>query len=248
VDTSERIVVKRAPRKRRSVAEKRRIVEETLEPDASVARVARAHGVNANQVFAWRRRYRQGLLDEGNAEAVKLLPVQVTGTTLRKTNRQVRRQAAPSVCGGSRHDSCGTFEGTTAHHGACGCGSIAHGAGAVAGMIGLAAGTRIWIVAGVTDMRRGFVGLSGMVQTALAENPFSGQVFVFRGKRGDLVKLLWWDGDGLCLFAKRLESGRFIWPQAANGTVSLTPAQLSMLLEGIDWRRPVRSCAPQMAV
>jgi transposase len=65
-------------------------------------------------------------------------------------------------------------------------------------MIGLAAGTRIWIVAGVTDMRRGFVGLSGMVQTALAENPFSGQVFVFRWKRGDLIKLLWWDGDGLC--------------------------------------------------
>ena len=76
-------------------------------------------------------------------------------------------------------------------------------------MIGLAAGTQIWIVAGVTDLRRGFVGLSGMVQTALEENPFSGQVFVFRGKRGDLIKLLWWDGDGLCLFAKRLERGRF---------------------------------------
>jgi transposase len=83
-------------------------------------------------------------------------------------------------------------------------------------MIGLAAGTRIWIVAGVTDMRRGFVGLRGMVQTALAENPFSGQVFVFRGKRGDLIKLLWWDGDGLCLFAKRLERGRFTWPLPAH--------------------------------
>jgi len=71
---------------------------------------------------------------------------------------------------------------------------------------------------------------------------------VFRGKRGDLVKLLWWDGDGLCLFAKWLERGRFIWPQAANGTVSLTPAQLSMQLEGIDWRRLARSYAPQMAV
>ena len=69
-------------------------------------------------------------------------------------------------------------------------------------------------------MRRGFVGLSGMVQTALEQNPFSGQVFVFRGKRGDLIKILWWDGDGLCLFAKRLERGRFLWPQAANGTVS----------------------------
>ena len=73
-------------------------------------------------------------------------------------------------------------------------------------MIALPAGTRIWIAAGVTDLRRGFTGLSGMVQTALSENPFSGHVFVFRGRRGDLIKLLWWDGDGLCLFAKRLET------------------------------------------
>ena len=115
-------------------------------------------------------------------------------------------------------------------------------------MIGLAAGTRIWIVAGVTDMRRGFTGLSGMVQTVLKEDPFSGQVFIFRGRRGDLLKVLWWNGDGLCLFAKRLERGRFIWPQAADGVVSLTPAQVSMLLEGIDWRRPARTSAPQMAV
>ncbi len=115
-------------------------------------------------------------------------------------------------------------------------------------MIGLPAGTRIWIVAGITDMRRGFIGLAGMVQTALEENPFSGHVFVFRGRRGDLIKVLWFDGDGLCLFAKRLERGRFIWPQATSGVVSLTPAQLSMLLEGIDWRHPVRSAAPEMVV
>jgi transposase len=115
-------------------------------------------------------------------------------------------------------------------------------------MIGLPAGTRIWIVAGVTDMRRGFVGLSGMVQTALQENPFSGQVYIFRGRRGDLIKVLWFDGDGLCLFAKKLERGRFIWPQVTDGTVSLTPAQLAMLLEGIDWRRPIRTQTPQLAV
>lgn len=115
-------------------------------------------------------------------------------------------------------------------------------------MIGLSAGTRIWIVAGITDMRRGFIGLAGMVQTALEQNPFSGQVFVFRGRRGDLIKVLWYDGDGLCLFAKRLERGRFVWPQATGGVVSLTPAQLSMLLEGIDWRHPVRSAAPEMVV
>ena len=69
-------------------------------------------------------------------------------------------------------------------------------------MIGLPAGTRIWIAAGVTDLRRGFTGLSGMVQTVLHESPFSGHVFLFRGRRGDLIKMLWFDGDGLCLFAK----------------------------------------------
>ena len=94
MDTSERIVVKREPRRRRTVAEKRRIVEQTFEPGASVAKVARAHGVNANQVFAWRRQYRQGLLGDGQAEAVNLLPVHVTGTRLSKAHRAGRRQAA----------------------------------------------------------------------------------------------------------------------------------------------------------
>jgi transposase len=115
-------------------------------------------------------------------------------------------------------------------------------------VISLPSSTSIWIAAGVTDMRRGFTGLSAVAQTVLEQNPYSGHVFVFRGKRGDLVKVLWWDGDGLCLFAKRLERGRFVWPQADNGTVSLSRAQLAMLLEGIDWRRPIRTAAPSMAV
>ena len=114
-------------------------------------------------------------------------------------------------------------------------------------MIAPPTGTRIWIAAGVTDMRRGFDGLAALVQTQLEANPFSGHIFVFRGRRGDRVKLLWWDGDGLCLLAKRLEDGKFVWPQASDGAVSLSPAQLSMLLEGIDWRRPIRT-APQCAV
>ena len=115
-------------------------------------------------------------------------------------------------------------------------------------MLSFPAGTHILIVAGVTDLRRGFTGLSAVVQTGLELNPFDGHIFVFRGRRGDLIKVLWWDGDGLCLFAERLERGRFVWPQAKEGTVSLTRAQLSMLLEGIDWRRPARTAAPQMAV
>ena len=115
-------------------------------------------------------------------------------------------------------------------------------------MITVPVGAQIWIAAGLTDLRRGFTGLSAIVQVKLEQDPFGGHVFVFRGRRGDLIKVLWWDGDGLCLFAKRLERGRFIWPQAEDGAVALTRAQLSMLLEGIDWRRPARTNAPQVAV
>ena len=112
-------------------------------------------------------------------------------------------------------------------------------------MIGLPSGPRVWLAAGMTDMRRGFDGLAAIAQEKLGTDPFGGHVFVFRGRRGDLVKLLWWDGDGLCLFAKRLERGRFIWPQATEGSVHLSTAQLSMLLEGIDWRRPTRTWRPE---
>jgi len=106
--------------------------------------------------------------------------------------------------------------------------------------------TRIWIVAGVTDMRCGFDGLAAKVQLHLRSDPFGGNVFVFRGRRGDRIKILWFDGDGMCLFYKRLEAGRFVWPQAEDGRVALTSVQLSMLLEGIDWRSPRRT-APTLA-
>lgn len=89
--------------------------------------------------------------------------------------------------------------------------------------------------------------MAALVQTQLSANPFNGHLFVFRGRRGDLVKVLWWDGQGLCLFSKRLERGRFVWPSAPSGAVALTPAQLSMLLEGIDWRMPRRTWQPHTA-
>jgi transposase len=107
-------------------------------------------------------------------------------------------------------------------------------------------GTRVWLAVGVTDMRKGFDGLAMLVQEKLQRDPFGGQIFVFRGKRGYLLKALWWDGQGLCLFAKRLEKGRFVWPSPADGSVVLTTAQLAMLLEGIDWRMPVRTVLTQL--
>jgi transposase len=83
-------------------------------------------------------------------------------------------------------------------------------------MISSPAGAHIWIAAGVADLRRGFTGLSAIAQMVLQQDPFAGHVFVFRGRRGDLIKLLWWDGDGLCPFAKHLERGRFIWRKAVR--------------------------------
>ncbi len=114
-------------------------------------------------------------------------------------------------------------------------------------MIGLPGHVRIYLACGVTDMRKGFDTLAAQVQTMLCLDPHDGALYVFRGKRGDLLKVLWWDGQGLCLFCKRLERGKFLWPQARDGSVLLSTAQLSMLLEGIDWRAPVRSFVPERA-
>jgi transposase len=114
-------------------------------------------------------------------------------------------------------------------------------------MIAPPSSTCIWLAAGVTDMRRGMDGLAALVQTTLEQDPFSGHIFAFRGRRGDLLKILWWSGDGMNLYVKRLERGRFIWPQADSGCIHLSAAQLSMLLEGIDWRRPERTWKPTHA-
>jgi transposase len=114
-------------------------------------------------------------------------------------------------------------------------------------MIPVPAGVRVWLAAGYTDMRKGFKGLAMVVQERLKRDPHGGQLFVFRGKRGDLIKLIWHDGQGMCLFAKRLERGRFIWPATAGEAVTITAAQLGYLLEGIDWRAPLRPHRPELA-
>ena len=104
-------------------------------------------------------------------------------------------------------------------------------------MIPVPPGVRVYLSTGVTDMRRGMPGLSLQVQQALGRDPHAGDLYVFRGRRGDFIKVLWHDGLGLSLYAKRLERGRFIWPSPADGVVSISAAQLGYLLEGIDWVR-----------
>jgi transposase len=113
--------------------------------------------------------------------------------------------------------------------------------------IPIPSGARVWLATGHTDMRKGFDGLALLVQETLRRDPHNGHLFVFRGRRGSLIKVLWHDGQGMCLFAKRLERGRFLWPSPADGTVAITPAQLGYLLEGIDWRNPVHTWRPTAA-
>ena len=113
-------------------------------------------------------------------------------------------------------------------------------------MISPPGGVLIWLVAGFTDLRKGLDGLSALVQSRLNENPFNGSLYIFRGRRGDKIKVLWYSHDGLCLFYKRLSDGKFVWPQVTEGAVAMSAAQLAMLLEGIDWRRPMRTApSPQ---
>jgi transposase len=114
-------------------------------------------------------------------------------------------------------------------------------------MIPIPSGVRVWLATGSTDMRRGMNGLALQVQQALGRDPHIGDLYVFRGKRGDLVKILWHDGLGMSLYAKRLEKGRFIWPSPADGAVAISAAQLGYMLEGIDWRNPRHTWRPELA-
>ena len=114
-------------------------------------------------------------------------------------------------------------------------------------MLALAPHVRIFIACGVTDMRKGFDGLAARIEHDLKADPYGGALYIFRGRRGDIVKALYWDGQGLVLYAKRLERGRFIWPSPADGVVTISSAQLGYLLEGIDWRMPQHTWRPQAA-
>ena len=114
-------------------------------------------------------------------------------------------------------------------------------------MIPVPTGVRVWLATGPTEMRKGFASLSLQVQEVLKRDPLSGHLFCFRGRRGDLLKVIWHDGQGACLFVKRLERGRFLWPSPAGGVVTISPAQLGYLLEGIDWRMPQRTWRPSAA-
>jgi transposase len=110
--------------------------------------------------------------------------------------------------------------------------------------------TRVLVATRPVDFRKGMDGLAALVTAQLGGDPFSGVVYVFRAKKADRVKLVWWDGTGLCLMAKKLEAGAFSGPSIHDGAMRLTAAQLGALLEGLDWRRvhqARRTRVPQIA-
>ena len=106
-------------------------------------------------------------------------------------------------------------------------------------MISLVPGTKVFLACRPIDLRSGVNGLAAKTQQVIGADPFSGHLFIFRGKRGDYFKAIYWDGSGLWLFSKRLERGRFVWPPIVDGAMTLTPAQVAVLIEAMDWRRTI---------
>ena len=222
-----------------SRAEKERIVAAAMEPGAVASEVARAAGIHASQLFRWRRQLcepdaNSGGIQSGGGHARACSGfADLAGEGRRHRDRVCQRRADADLRVGRCFDGIGADEGA--------------GEGQAAAMIPAPSGARVWLAAGHTDMRKGFDGLALLVQETLKRDPHSGHLFVFRGRRGGLIKVLWHDGQGLCLFAKRLERGRFIWPSPAEGIVTISSAQLGYLLEGIDWRMPQQTWRPQAA-
>ena len=218
--------------------EKRRIVAQSYAPGVSVSVVARRYDVNANLIFTWRRdpRYKPAADAE---EAPSFLPVEVVpdAPPLGAAHRIIGRSDRDRVVERPPGERVRIVRRGRAVPGGAGAGR----------MIPVPSSTRVWLACGVTDMRKGFPGLAAQAERVLKADPHCGHLFIYRGRRGDLIKMIWWDGQGACLFSKRLERGRFVWPSAADGKVAVTPAQLSMLLEGIDWRAPVRTWRPLAA-
>jgi transposase len=104
-------------------------------------------------------------------------------------------------------------------------------------VIGPSGSVRVMVATKPVDFRKGAEGLAALVREAMGADPFSGTVYVFRARRADRIKLIFWDGSGVCLYAKRLEDGKFHWPNIADGVIRLSAAQLAALVEGLDWRR-----------
>jgi transposase len=115
-------------------------------------------------------------------------------------------------------------------------------------VIGPTGAVRVLVATQPVDFRKGAEGLAALVREAMRADPFDGAIYVFRAKRADRIKLVFWDGTGVCLFCKKLEGGEFRWPKIKDGVIRLTAGQFSALMEGLDWRRVHEPGATQVPV
>ena len=215
--------------------EKAAIVAESYAPGRTVCGVARRHGLTPAQLFTWRRLARRSRVAQG------------AGPVCAGRGRSRTRSAAPSRVTAAARPPAWARHGDRGGDGRH-CGSDRIGRepagdrggdpGAEGGtVIGPTGAVRVMMATQPVDFRKGADGLAALVRETMGADPFSGAVYVFRAKRADRVKLVFWDGTGVVLVAKRLEEGQFRWPKVQDGVMRLTAAELSALLEGLDWKR-----------
>lgn len=245
-------IVARVERRRQwTLEEKAGLMAEVEAAGGQVSVVARRHGISKSLLYNWRSAWRSA----AGAAAARASSAVSTGFIQLGVVTEPREQLPlPSACprgaGLSLAERVGHRDrlarrGAPARRRSRQREGAAAGAGGDEGeMIGLAPGTKVFLACQPIDLRAGFDGLSAKVQQIIGADPFSGHVFIFRSKRGHYLKGLYWDGSGLCLFAKRLERGKFVWPPIVDGTLTPTPAQMALLIEAMDWRRTVAPPLP----
>ena len=231
-------IVETGRRRRWSEAEKLRIVEESFSGPRLVSATARRHGLSKQLLFSWRKAYREGQL--GGCQVDGFVPAQIVP--------EIQSTTTCDRAGDDGHFGDRDREWPTRDRGPqrrCRGFATDHARAGDTTLIPIPTGVRVWLATGHTDMRRGFPSLALQVQEVLEARPAGRCIlFCFRGRRCDLMKVIWHDGQGACLFTKRLERGRFIWPSVAGEAVTISPAQLSYLLSGIDWRNPQETLRP----
>jgi transposase len=202
------------------------------EPGAVVAEVARRADVCTSLVYRWRRQARRERNTPGFAKVI-VEDVAPDGGSDERSRTRRDLGGDEGRAGSDRRERIPRTDRV--------------GIESAAILIPLPSGARVWIATGHTDMRRGMQGLALQVQEQLRRDPHAGDLYILRGRRGDLAKILWHDGLGLSLYAKRLDRGKFIWPSASDGVVSISAAQMAYMLEGIDWRNPRLTWRPESA-
>jgi len=213
-------VVETGRRRRRSDDEKLRIVTESFQAPRAISSTARRHGISRSLLMTWRRSFGPAPISP-QSERFRFAWVVLAA--------EVEPAVAATPASGQMVFVVGRDRRVIVDAGLDAAGAGAAGFGA--SMIPISSSARIWIATGYTDIRKGMQGLSLLVQESLGRDPFAGDVFVFGGRSGSLIKALWHDGIGLSLYAKRLDRGRFVWPVTVGGVVGLTAAQMSYPLE-----------------